>query len=85
MTPIPMPMYYDTQSEVFITRNIAFQKRTKDIEADYYFVCKKLSMRVISTPHMLLLDSLSDIFTINLIYVSYSAWDPSLAYLIYTL
>ena len=48
----PMPMHCDNQTSNFISGNLAFHERTKHIEIDCHFICEKVLMRVISTPHV---------------------------------
>ena len=49
---MPMPMHCDNQAAIFIAKNLAFHKRTKHIEIDCHFICDKVLIEVISTPHM---------------------------------
>ena len=71
MTPMPMPMHCDNQGAIFIARNLAFHERTKHIEIDCHFICDKVLMGVISTPHVSSSDHFVDIFTKSIIGVSY--------------
>ena len=71
-TPMPMPMHCDNQAAIFITGNLAFHERTKHIEIDYHFICDKVLMGVISTPHVSSSNQLADIFTKSVISVSYN-------------
>ena len=71
MTPMPMPMHCDNHAAIFIAGNLTFHERTKDIEIDCHFICDKVLMGVISTPHVSSSDQLSDIFMKSIIGVSY--------------
>ena len=70
-TPMSMPMPCDNHAAIFISRNLAFHKRTMHIEIECHFICDKVLMGVISTPHVSSLDQLADIFTKSIIGVSY--------------
>ena len=39
MVPIPMKMYCDNHSVIFITSNLVFHERTRHIEVDCHFIC----------------------------------------------
>ena len=54
---------------------------TKHIEIDFYFIHDKVLMRVISTPHVSSSDQLADIFTKNIIGVSYDCLGSKLGML----
>ena len=68
---MPMSMHCDNQTTIFIARNLAFHERTKHIEINCHFICDKVLMGVIFTPHLSSLDQIADIFTKNIIGVSY--------------
>ena len=52
--PMPMPMHYNNQATIFISRKLDFHERTKHIEIDYLFIYDKVLMRVISTPRVII-------------------------------
>ena len=68
---MPMPMYCDNQTAIFIAGNLAFHKRTKHIEIDCHFIHDKMLIGVISTPHVSSSDQLADVFMKSIIGVSY--------------
>ena len=70
-TPMPMPIYCDNQTDILIVGNLAFHKRTKHIEIDCHCIRDKVLMGVISIPHVSSSDQLADVFTKNIIDVSY--------------
>ena len=66
-----MPMHCDNHEAIFISRNLAFHKRTNHIEIDCHFISVKVLMGVISTPHVSSSNQLADIFTKSVIGVPY--------------
>ena len=76
---MPMPMHCNNQTAIFIARNLAFHERTKDIEINCHFICDKVLMCFISTPHVSSSNQLVDIFTKSIIGVSYDFLGSKLA------
>ena len=70
-TPIPMPLYCDNKSTIFIFGNLDFHERNKHIWIDCHFIHEKALMGVISTPHVSSSNQLADIFTKSIIGISY--------------
>ena len=68
---MPMPIHCDNPVAIFISRNLAFDERTKHIEIDCHFIRDKVLMGVIFTLHVSSSDQLADIFTKRIIGVSY--------------
>ena len=61
MIPIPMKMYRDNQSVIFITSNPVFHERTKYIEVDCHFIRDLVIKKHIVTPYVRPEDHLGDI------------------------
>ena len=68
---MPMPMHCDNQATIFIFGNLAFHERTKHVEITCHFICGKVLMRVIFTPHVSSSNQLADIFMKSIIDMSY--------------
>lgn len=59
---LPMPMYCDNQTAIFIASNPAFYERTKYIKVDCHYMRDIIMKGIISTPYTLFYEQLADIF-----------------------
>ena len=59
-TPI---VWCDNLSIVLLSANLVLHARTKHIELDFYFVCKKVMQKLIDVRHVPSSDQTTDLFT----------------------
>jgi len=85
MVHIPMKMYCNNQSAVFITNNPMYHKRTKHIEVDCHFIHDLVIKKQIVTPYVRYEDQLGNILTKPLICSLFSILYSKLACLIFML
>ena len=60
---VPIPMYYDNQTAIYIANNLTFYERTKHIEVDCHYIREMVMQGVISIPYTKSSDQFADIFT----------------------
>ena len=63
MVPIPMKIYCDNQSAIFIASNPTFHERTNHIEVNCRFIRDLMIKKQIVTPYVWSEDQLGDILT----------------------
>jgi len=59
----PMSMYYDNQSDIYITQNPIFHERSKHIEVDYHFVRDTWTKKVVTFQFTSSSKQLADLLT----------------------
>ena len=62
-TLVPAKLWRDNQVALHIASNPVFHERTKLIEIDCHFVCKKIQLDLISTGYVKTREQVGDIFT----------------------
>jgi len=63
---VPMKIYYDNQSSIFIASNLVFHEHIKHIDVDCHFIRDLTIKKPIVTPYVQSEDQLGDILTKSL-------------------